>query len=339
MHTQPNHTKMVTVDNRTFSTGSSSSSSCVSSLIESQDYNDVELHNGGFNCDRNNVVSKHTYFSTSLPRELASCLVFFIVGVYSPSYLLRPIFGMNIRPIPYQILPNSNDVILDFSLNQPLVEDVTVGSKFLFHSSVTIPILIVFLVSSILAPRFQPKYHDVHASICVLLTTIGMSEFITQLAKFYVGRLRPNFYELCGFDKSQLTCTNPIDMVMEGRCSFPSGHSSISASGMGALVYFFLGRVGIAAVCSSGSKNSTLSTKVKALLALSPLTYSTFCACSRLFDNWHHPSDVVGGICLGLFCCTVSYHLWYPSVLSEKYAGMPLSYVSALNLAKDIEKY
>ena len=140
-----------------------------------------------------------------------------------------------------------------------------------------------------------------------------MSEFITQMFKYYVGRLRPNFYELCGFDTNTLSCTNPIEMEMEGRCSFPSGHSSMSTAGMAVLAYFFLGRVGIATICAikGGNKQTNIfSTKVKTLLALAPLMYSTFCACSRLFDNWHHPSDIVAGICLGLFCSTFCYHMW-----------------------------
>ena len=258
-----------------------------------------------------------SYLSTKLPRELAFCIMAFIVGVYSPATIFRPIFGMNIRPIPYQILANSKDVILDLGLNNPLVEDVTIPSNFLIQTSITVPLLILFFIAIIIAPKKQLKpynYHDAHSSVCVLLTTIAMTEFTTQMAKFYVGRLRPNFYALCGFDVTTLSCTNSIDMQMEARSSFPSGHSSLSTAGMGVLVYFLLGRVAISAVTSTRANSSgdsiSMTNKLYAYLALLPFAYSTFCACSRLVDNWHHPSDIIGGIVLGLFCSTFGYHLW-----------------------------
>jgi membrane-associated phospholipid phosphatase len=261
--------------------------------------------------DNNNGVTNGSYFSTKLPRELAFCIMFFLVGVHAPNTIILPIYGRNIRPIPYQKLPNSEDVVLDFSLNQPLIENVTIPSNFLIQTAITMPIVILVLVTTIIAPRIKPKFHDVHSSICVLLTTTGMSEFITQVVKLYVGRLRPNFYALCGFDTVSLSCTNPTEMIMEGRSSFPSGHSSLATAGMGCLVYFFLGRVGIAAICGGiGNKKMNSFTKLYAFFALTPLLYSTFCASSRLVDNWHHPSDVLAGICLGLFCSTFGYHLW-----------------------------
>lgn len=295
-----------TVD-RAYSTLSTSTSS--SSLGEGSGSN----HGHGIESLTSTSYYQINYFSTSLPRDLLFCIVWFFVGVYAPSYIIRPIFGINMRPIPYQILPNSNDVVLDLSLNQPLVEDVTVNSRLLLQSSITFPLLLLLIVTFIFSPRLKPKYHDVHSSICTLLTTIGMSEFITCMIKFYVGRLRPNFYALCGFDVTTLTCTNPVEMAMEARLSFPSGHSSLSTSGMGVLTFFFLGRVGIAVAGSNVGavgNHSNIVTKLKALMALTPLAYSTFCASSRLHDNWHHPSDVVGGICLGLFCSTFCYHLW-----------------------------
>ncbi len=283
-----------------------------------------------------NNLNETSYLSTKLPIELASCVMIYIVGVYAPSMFIKP-FLMNFRPIPYQQLPSTNDVVLDFALNNPLVEDVTIPSNLLIQTCITLPIILLLLTTLIVAPRLKPKYHDVHSSICVLLTTIGMSEFLTQVVKFYVGRLRPNFYALCGFDTSTLSCLNSIDMETEGRCSFPSGHSSMSTSAMGVLAYFYLGRVGIAAACGNGNQKVTMTSprkKLSAFIALSPLLYSTFCATSRLVDNWHHPSDVVAGICLGLFCSSVGYHLFYPPVVSAKHAGVPLSYLNALNELK-----
>ncbi len=248
-----------------------------------------------------------SYLSSNLPREMVAAVLVYIVGLYVPKWFIRPYFGVNIRPIPYQILQNSKDVVLDLNLNNPLVEDVTVPSWLLHFSGFYLPLL-VLVICTYFVPntKLNYKYHDTHSAVCVLFTTVGMSEFITQLIKFYVGRLRPNFYALCGFDTNSLVCTNSIDMQLEARCSFPSGHSSFATSGMGVLALFFLGRVGI--MTAPGLANRK--TKLNAFLALIPLVLSTYFATSRLFDNWHHPSDVIAGIGLGLFCSTFVYHLW-----------------------------
>lgn len=268
-----------------------------------------------------------SYTSSRLPRELVAALMVYFCGVNLPIWCIRPYFGVHMRPIPYQILPNSKDVVLDLTLNNPLVEDVQVPSWLLHFSGFYFPLLVIVLVTFLLPnTKLNNKYHDVHSAVCVLLTAVGTSEFITQVIKFYVGRLRPNFYALCGFDTTSLKCTNPIEMEMEGRCSFPSGHSSFSTCGMGVLALFFLGRVGIMTAPGLANKK----TKLKAFLSLMPLVYSTYCASSRLYDNWHHPSDVVAGICLGLFCSTFVYHLFYAPIFSPM-AGTPLSYISALN--------
>eukprot|EP00554_Chaetoceros_debilis_P003973 CAMPEP_0194084386 /NCGR_PEP_ID=MMETSP0149-20130528/13080_1 /TAXON_ID=122233 /ORGANISM="Chaetoceros debilis, Strain MM31A-1" /LENGTH=170 /DNA_ID=CAMNT_0038767031 /DNA_START=160 /DNA_END=669 /DNA_ORIENTATION=- len=150
------------------------------------------------------------------------------------------------RPIPYQQL-GTGDIVLDLGLNNPLVEEVTVPSALLIHSSITLP-LIVLIVVTFISPRIKSacyRFHDAHAAVCTLLTTIGMSEFVTQMVKMYVGRLRPNFYALCEFDPSTLQCAANQAREMEGRQSFPSGHSSLSMAGMGVLALFFLGRANI----------------------------------------------------------------------------------------------
>jgi membrane-associated phospholipid phosphatase len=274
-----------------------------------------------------------------LLNESLLCIFTFIFGFFSPTYLWRPIFGINMRPIPYQQL-KSGEVVLDPSLNQELVLDVTIPSSLLLHTSITLPIILLILFTQFV-PQYPPaRYIDTHAAVCVLLLTIGLSEFTTQIAKFYVGRLRPNFYKLCDFDIEKLSCTASEQTIMESRSSFPSGHSSMSTAGMTVLVLFFLGRSGLGMGSIKSSKNGRQQLqqmmmcrkrKIATLMALAPLGWSIFVACSRLVDNWHHPSDVVAGVCLGLFFPVVTYHMWYPSVLSEN-AGLPLSYLEVISL-------
>lgn len=170
-----------------------------------------------------------------------------------------------------------------------------------------------------------------HAGLCCLALTIGMSEFIVQTAKVYVGRMRPNFYGMCGFDLATLQCMADHKHQAESRQSFPSGHSSLSFGSMGVLTWFLLG-------CwlhycrqqrrKNGSGLSALQAKIGVLSTFLPLAFAAWVATSRLVDNWHHPSDVVAGSVIGLLCSTLSYHLWFHPVTSNK-AGLPLGYSTA----------
>lgn len=258
-------------------------------------------------------------------RDLIVSLAIGLGGWYGTKHICSFIFedGYHHRPIPYQVLSSSGDVVLDLGLNHALVTNVTIPSELLIHTSITLPLIILFLISQLrpIMPEF--KLHDTISTLCVLFTATGMSEFITQLIKAYVGRLRPNFYNLCEFDTQLLQCTADAHHIKEACSSFPSGHSSLSFSGMGVLVFFFLGRQRI---CDGGKS-------VLPLICFLPWAYSSFVASSRLVDNWHHPSDILAGTMLGIFCSTVSYHLWYPSVLSPN-SSMPLSIVFNLKSKK-----
>lgn len=258
------------------------------------------------------------YFRSFLVIELIVCTLLLMLGLFLPSLIPN---ALTIRPIPYQVL-STGDVILDFRLNSDVVHNATIPDNVLLSTCLLLPLALLVAVSSFTSRSF----YDVHAIVCVLFAAFGMSEIITNTLKMYVGRLRPNFYSLCEFSIQTLKCMADDSTVSQGRRSFPSGHSSFSFCGMGVLVYFFLGRLGhlqnrpLTTELSSFSKSSYVRRKPLFLLCFSPWLYSTFVACSRLVDNWHHPSDIVAGSLIGIFCSFVAYHLWYPFFCSQ-YSG------------------
>jgi len=260
------------------------------------------------------------YFRSYLVIELIFCTLLLLLGFFIPSLISSFI---TIRPIPYQVL-STGDVILDFRLNSEVVHNATISSNVLLSTCFLLPLVVLVATSSWGSRPFACAY-DVHAIVCVLFTALGMSEIITNVLKLYVGRLRPNFYSLCEFSIESLKCMADDSTVNEGRRSFPSGHSSFSFCAMGVLVYFFLGKSGYLQNrdISSFSKSSYIWRKPMFLLCFSPWLYSTFVACSRLVDNWHHPSDVVAGSLIGMFCSHVAYNLWYPQFCSP-YSADPL---------------
>lgn len=249
-----------------------------------------------------------SYSSTRMAHELLFSIFVFISGYYC-SFYLRPLIGHTIRPIPYQKL-TSGDIILDFQLNLPLTENVAFPGPLLIHSCFTIPLLFMIVVTQ-MSSRVKPSFIDTHSAACVIFVAIGLSEFITQACKIYVGRLRPNFYALCDFDVELLECKADDIRILEARSSFPSGHSSFSMCGMGVIVWFLLGRVGMGIHSASTFPFTGFNQKLCALLSCIPLFYSVLIGCSRLVDNWHHPSDVIGGFLIGMICPSISYHLWY----------------------------
>jgi len=290
-------------------------------LTRGSSYQELPMHSNEEESVKNmreirNSTASLAYWQSHFPRELIFCLTLSLFGWYSPKILFLPFMGgVTERPIPYQLL-KSGELVLDSSLNNELVTDETIDSSLLLHSCVTLPLAILILFS-FYGSSLAPKVHVIHASFCMGIVAIGSSEFLAQIFKFYVGRLRPNFYALCNFDKEKMQCQANGDRIMEGRMSFPSGHSSLSFCGMGILVWFFLGNV-----CRLGNTRK----KIYSSLSMCPWIYSCIVATSRLVDNWHHPSDIIAGSILGIFCSTFSYHLWYPSIFSN-HAGIPLSFL------------
>jgi diacylglycerol diphosphate phosphatase/phosphatidate phosphatase len=122
--------------------------------------------------------------------------------------------------------------------------------------------------------------------------------------------------------------------ILEGRQSFPSGHSSLVFQGMVLIVLYLVGRIGLFALpinSKSSSNNNNNNTAMKLLrtkqlqtlfAVIIPLCYGMFVATSRLVDNWHHPSDIVAGTMIGIGSASLAYHTFYPAVFS-KYSGIP----------------
>ena len=172
---------------------------------------------------------------------------------------------------------------------------------------------------------------QVQSAASVVFVSIGISEFITQMIKAFVGRLRPNFYAFCGFDLETKMCMASPLQIIEARQSFPSGHSSLTFQGMVVIMLYFVARIGLFAFPDNAAKEKEYTIQLlrkKQLQTLTavaiPLLYGIFVASTRLIDFWHHPSDILAGILIGSGSACLAYHLFYPTVVS-KHAGIPYS--------------
>eukprot|EP00878_Enallax_costatus_P021035 GHUV01022254.1.p1 GENE.GHUV01022254.1~~GHUV01022254.1.p1 ORF type:complete len:161 (+),score=31.44 GHUV01022254.1:120-602(+) len=90
-------------------------------------------------------------------------------------------------------------------------------------------------------------------------------------------------------------CTGDEGRVREGRKSFPSGHSSWSASGLCYVTWFLIDR--LQAFDGSGHPWRLMVASLPAMAAVSV-------GITRYTDYWHHPTDIVAGLLLG---CLISW--------------------------------
>lgn len=129
----------------------------------------------------------------------------------------------------------------------------------------------------------------------------GLSQVTVDSAKYSIGRLRPHFWAVCepavecsslpsNLYITEYTCNGDPSYTEEGRLSFPSGHSALAFY---AAVY--------AAIYLQHRMLWKGSVLFKHVLQGVLIWSAWFTALSRVFDNMHHPTDVLAGGLIGTF--------------------------------------
>lgn len=251
----------------------------------------------------NGASQRHPFFTWTAAqiRETAICVVFSIAGWNLPEMLFYPTAAqIDSRPIPGQHLA-SGEFLKDIRYSNPLVHPATVDAFMLKMTGLWIPLFLVIAV------EFCRRKTNPHRILCALLSTIGISEFFTNVLKFWVRRPRPNYYALCGFKEG--TCTHSFQHTVQAQLSFPSGHTSLSFCTWTVVALWFFHLV------LTGS-TKTAPPKWKLFLScVLPWGWATFVAVSRIVDYWHHPSDILAGFVLGTSCATMCFLIhFHPSM-------------------------
>jgi phosphatidate phosphatase len=144
---------------------------------------------------------------------------------------------------------------------------------------------------------------------------LAATVIITDLTKMIVGRLRPNFLDVCKPSLSpfkdlcslpnrtylvpgvDFECTSPdTPSIDESRLSFPSGHASISFYSMVFLILFI-----------NQTWKFTRLGLLPRLVQFFLFAFALFVALSRISDNKHHPTDVLAGALLGSFVSLLTF--------------------------------
>lgn len=167
--------------------------------------------------------------------------------------------------------------------------------------AVTVPLLVI-LWCHYLRYQCQTQYRALLGRIIVVFGFgLFLTVFVTDTLKVAVGRLRPDFiarcqpdYALCTTDPagcmplwqstvryiSMNICTGDAHTILEGRKSFPSGHSSVIMFSMAfSMVYI-----------ERYTSMHHISFALKPIVQLFMLTCALLVGISRVQDHWHHPT-------------------------------------------------
>eukprot|EP00930_Biecheleria_cincta_P006541 TRINITY_DN107565_c0_g1_i1.p1 TRINITY_DN107565_c0_g1~~TRINITY_DN107565_c0_g1_i1.p1 ORF type:complete len:223 (+),score=11.72 TRINITY_DN107565_c0_g1_i1:30-671(+) len=194
--------------------------------------------------------------------------------------------------------------------------------KFVPNKEQQCTVLVLLLLSSLipcsavaLGVMIKSKPGDAAAFVKGFLMARGCTMFTVDFAKNYVGYLRPYFYQECGFDEITGRCSHDQP---DAHKSFPSGHASTSFCTMFFTALYLLGKVNAASKWLSLRVCGGIDfTNVTIILSLSPLAVAGWVSTSRIRENDHHPSDVVGGAMIGSAWAIFWYYRYYPSIWAE----------------------
>lgn len=170
---------------------------------------------------------------------------------------------------------------------------------------------------------------DLNQALLGLLSSLAVALTLVCIVKNAVGRLRPDFLARCKPLNGVCSQTGPE--VIEGRKSFPSGHSTLSMAGLAYLSIYLGAKLG------HMQGGAVFGNFWKIVAASTPWLFALWVGLSRLEDYWHHWEDIAVGLTLGNACAFAMYRLRYPSPFhgSEPHTATASSRQSTSGKAKD----
>ncbi|KAM4052460.1 phospholipid phosphatase 1 isoform 1-T1 [Anomaloglossus baeobatrachus] len=194
----------------------------------------------------------------------------------------------------------------DESIKYPF-HDSTVTSTVLYSVGFTVPICSIILgeALSVFYNRLQSNGFVSNHYVATIYKAIGtfifgaaVSQSLTDIAKYTIGRLRPHFIDVCKPDWSKINCSagyienfvcqGDAVKASEGRLSFYSGHSSFSMYCMLFLALYLHARM-----------RGDWARLLRPTIQFALVAVSIYVGLSRVSDYKHHWSDVLTGLIQG----------------------------------------
>jgi len=172
----------------------------------------------------------------------------------------------------------------DFYITDPVInhphKHSQIGGALNHFIALLVPAVFVVAVGI-----YRLSFVALHHGLLALLAGRGMARLFTNVLKARVGRLRPDFIARCKWDEVAAKCTGKAADILDGRRSFPSGHSSAAFAGMTFLSFWLAGQTAAwcfgAPVPAASLRSSRLG---RFSLTLVPLWWAAFVAITRLED-------------------------------------------------------
>ncbi|XP_046356912.1 phospholipid phosphatase 1-like [Haliotis rufescens] len=218
----------------------------------------------------------------------------------------------------------------DVSIRLPYKSN-TISTPALLTAGLALPLLTLFLTEILRVTlgrddTFKTQNIDLMMAVKgfgIFLFGTMVNKVFTEITKYSVGRLRPNFIDVCRPDFTSINCSqgyitdytcttteHGAREIRDSRLSFPSGHASF---GVFCSVYAVLYMQARLKVTSSYLLKPTLQS---ALLLL-----SAWCCLTRVTDNRHFPSDVIAGCVLGIVTAWLTFYKVALDVLQTTQRG------------------
>uniref|UniRef100_A0A8C5LMZ6 Phospholipid phosphatase 2 n=1 Tax=Leptobrachium leishanense TaxID=445787 RepID=A0A8C5LMZ6_9ANUR len=232
-------------------------------------------------------------------------------------YVLLDVLCVCVASLPFIIMTLVNSPYKrgfycdDESIRYPYREDtITHG----LMAGVTISCTVIIISSGEMYMVFSKRLYsrsECNNYVAALYKVIGtflfgasVSQSLTDLAKYMIGRPRPNFVAVCNPDWTTVNCSgyvtdfvcrgNPSN-VTESRLSFYSGHSSF-----GMYCMLFLSLYVQARLCGKWAR--LLRPTVQFFL----ISFALYVGYTRVSDYKHHWSDVLVGLLQGSLVATLT---------------------------------
>lgn len=197
----------------------------------------------------------------------------------------------------------------DESISKPHMPGDTVAFAEAAAVSVGVPLLLMF-------GTFHINAVERREEMCFYASFLGSllaSSAIVENAKVHYGRLRPDFLSRCKPSGSR--CTGSPERVVEGRKSFPSGHTSIACCGFVFLALFVSREARLPRLREKVGRALT------GVLCLVFLMVPVGVGISRVMDNKHFATDVMGGAVVGALVGAAGFKYVETKVVPERYKG------------------
>uniref|UniRef100_A0A8C0YNQ2 Phospholipid phosphatase 2 n=2 Tax=Cyprinus carpio TaxID=7962 RepID=A0A8C0YNQ2_CYPCA len=216
--------------------------------------------------------------------------------IYSISLLGMPFIIMTIMFQPY----HRGVYCDDETIRYPYRPD-TISHKMMAAVTISCSIIIITSGEAYLVytkrlysnSNFNQYAAALYKVVGTFLFGACVSQSLTDMAKYTIGRLRPNFIAVCAPEVCkgymlEINCTGSVHNVTESRLSFYSGHSSFGMYCMLFLALYVQARM--------ASKWARL---LRPTIQFFLVAFAIYVGYTRVSDYKHHWSDVVVGLLQG----------------------------------------